>query len=97
MKKNWVHSGYGIVFDGKCRWNFGNDFARNVVIFGFDNSSSSHADNRKTKILVPGEGPTYCINGSFDSREKMFTNNFSKVKTKLSFILMVIIVIYLLI
>ena len=92
-----MHSGYGIVFDGKCRWNFGNDFARNVVIFGFDNSSSSHADNRKTKILVPGEGPTYCINGSFDSREKMFTNNFSKVKTKLSFILMVIIVIYLLI
>ena len=22
-----------------------NDYARNVVIFGFDNSSSSHADN----------------------------------------------------
>ena len=25
-------------------WSFGNDFARNVAIFGVDNSSSSHAD-----------------------------------------------------
>ena len=31
--------------------------ARNVVIFGVNNSSSSHADNRKNNILVLGEGP----------------------------------------
>ena len=39
-----MHTGYGIVFDGGGLWNFGNDFVKNVVIFGVDNSSSSHAD-----------------------------------------------------
>ena len=31
-----------IVFDGKGEWSFGDDYARNVTIFGLDNSSSSH-------------------------------------------------------
>ena len=38
--------GYGVAIDGVGSYNFGNNFARNVVIFGVDNSSSSHADNR---------------------------------------------------
>ena len=33
-------------------WLFGNDFAKNVVIFGGDNFSSSHADIRKNKFLM---------------------------------------------
>ena len=33
-----IVASYEIVFDGKDEWNFGNNFARNVVIFGFDNS-----------------------------------------------------------
>ena len=37
--------------------DFDNDAARNVIIFGVDNSSSSHADNCKNNILVLGEGP----------------------------------------
>ena len=41
-----VYSGYGIAFDGKGEWGFGNDLARNVIIFGVDNSVSSHANNR---------------------------------------------------
>ena len=32
-----------------------------------------------------GEGPTYDINGSFDSSEKRFSINFSKVNTKFCF------------
>ena len=43
-KEKYVFSGYGIVFDGKGGWSFGNDYARNVIIFGVD-SSSFHADN----------------------------------------------------
>ena len=31
-KGKWMHSGYGMTFDGKGRWNFGNDSARNVAI-----------------------------------------------------------------
>ena len=40
------------------------------MIFGVDNSSSSHADNRKNNFLILGEGPTCGINGSFGSPEK---------------------------
>ena len=68
-KEKWVYSGYGIAFDGAGLWNFGNDFARNVVIFGVDSSSSSHADNRKNNFLLLGEG-------SFGSSEKKFSINF---------------------
>ena len=41
-KEKYAHSGQGIAFDGKGEWSFGNDPARNVIIFGVDNSSSSH-------------------------------------------------------
>ena len=64
-------------------WSFGNDFARNVVIFDVDNKSSSHADNRKNNFLVLAEGPTYDINGNFGAAEKKkFSIDFSKAKTK---------------
>ena len=59
-----------------------NDFARNVVIFGFDNSSLSHADNHKNNFSVFGEGPDSDVNGSFGSPEKKFNINFSKANTK---------------
>ena len=72
FKENWVYSSSVIAFDEKCEWNF--DFAENVIIFGVDNSSSSHADNQKTNFLVLGEGPTYGINGSFGTPEMMTIN-----------------------
>ena len=46
-KEKYVNSGYGIAFNGKCSWSFNDNFARNVSIFGVDNSSSSHTDNLK--------------------------------------------------
>ena len=49
-KETYVYSGYGIAFDGNGFWSFGNDEARNVVIFGVDTSSSSHIDN--SNILI---------------------------------------------
>ena len=49
-KENYVCSGYVIAFDGKGFWSFGNDYARNVVIFVVDTSSSSHIDN--SNILI---------------------------------------------
>ena len=54
--EKFVYSGYGIIaFDGKSSWSFVNDYARNVVIFGVDNSSSSHSDNQGNDFLVLGE------------------------------------------
>ena len=42
-KEKRLYNGYRIAFDKKGTWRFGNDYARNVIIFGVDNSSSSHA------------------------------------------------------
>ena len=65
IKKKYVYSGYGIAFDGKGSWSFNDDFAKNVIIFGVDNSWSSHTDNLKNVFLILGKGDTFGINGSF--------------------------------
>ena len=36
-----MYSGFGVTFDGAGLWNFANDLAGNVIVFGVDNSSSS--------------------------------------------------------
>ena len=54
-KEKYVYSGYGITFDSAGSWSFDNEIARNVVMFGVNNSSSSHADNCKNKFLALGE------------------------------------------
>ena len=46
-KSKYVYSGYEIAFDGIGSWSFGNDIATNVIIFGVNNSSSSHTNYRK--------------------------------------------------
>ena len=52
------------------------------MIFGVDNSSSSHTDNRKNNFLVLGEGPTSGINNTIGAAEKKISFNFSKANTK---------------
>ena len=69
-KSKYVYSEYGIVFDGTGLWNFGNDFAKNVIIFGVDNSSLSHNDLRKNTFLILGEETTDDINSSVGTVEK---------------------------
>ena len=49
-------NGQGITFDGKSIWSFDNVFARNVVNFGVDNTSSSHINNQNNNCSVLGEG-----------------------------------------
>ena len=58
-KEKYVYSGYGITFDSESSWKFDNDFARNVKIFGVDNTSSFHSDNHKNNFLILDESPTY--------------------------------------
>ena len=50
-------------------WSFDIKYARNVVIFVVDHSSSSHTDNRQNDFLVLVEGPTYVINDSTGTAE----------------------------
>ena len=37
-KEKYVYSGYRITFDSAGFWKLNNDAARNVIIFGVDNS-----------------------------------------------------------
>ena len=53
-KSKYVYGGYGVAFEGVGSSSFGNNFARNVVIFSVSNSSSSPTDNRKNNSLVFG-------------------------------------------
>ena len=68
-----MYSGYGIAFDQKGTWNFGNDRTRNVIIFGNNNSSSSHTDNCKNDLLVLREGYSFVTNRSFCAQKKKFS------------------------
>ena len=55
----------------KIVWSkFGNDSARNVVIFGDGNGSSSHTDNCRNDFLILVKGDTFSIYGSFGGPEK---------------------------
>ena len=42
----YKYSRYGIGFDRKGEFSFGNGFSRNCIIFAADMSSSSHANNK---------------------------------------------------
>ena len=77
-----MYSGYVIAFDGAGPWNFGDEFAGNVIIFGVHNSLSSHTDNRRDNFLLLGEGPTYGINKALVHQRKTFIINLSKAKAK---------------
>ena len=63
-------------------WSFGNDTARYVTVFGVDNISSPHSDNRKNNFLILGKGSTFGINRSFGAPKKKFGISFSKANTK---------------
>ena len=75
-----MYSGYGVTFDSAGSWSINNDTAKNVIIFGVDNSSLSYTDNCKNNFIVLGEGPTFWINGSFGSPEEKCTIHFRKAK-----------------
>ena len=81
-KSKCMYSSYRIAFDSAGPWSFGNYFARNVVIFGVNNSSSSRACNRKNNFLVLGERSTDDINDSIGTAVKKFSINFSKTNPK---------------
>ena len=42
-----VYTAYGKASDGAGLWIFKKDFAKNILISGVGNSSSSHSDNRR--------------------------------------------------
>ena len=64
--------------------SFDNDIARNVVIFGIKNTSSSHTDNRKNNFSVLPERLVDDINDSVGTSEKKVSINFAIANAKIS-------------
>ena len=81
-KEKYMYDGYEIAFDGKVSCSFNGHFTRNIIIFGVDNSSSSHTDNLKNYFLILCERDTSVITGSFGVPEKEIIININKAKTK---------------
>ena len=72
IKRKFIYNGYRIGFDWGASWSFSNDFHRNGVIFGVDNSSSKHSENFKNNILTLSEGPSDDTNDSVGKLGKKF-------------------------
>ena len=82
-KEKYIYKGYGITFESTGSWSFDNGIARNVIIFGLDNSSSPHSDNPKNNFFVLDQGPAYGINGSFGPlKKKKISINSTKANRK---------------
>ena len=79
----YKYSGYGIGFDRKGEFTFGNAFGRNYIIFGVDMSSSVHVDNKKKDILILGKGPTQGLNGTTLTAEKLYSISCTENNKKL--------------
>ena len=76
---NYKYSGYGICFDRKSYFTFGNIInGKNIRIFGCDMSFSSHANNKVNNIYVLGKGFVQQINGTTIYAEDIYKHNFTE-------------------
>ena len=74
----YKYSGYGIWFDVKGTFGFlASGYARNVIIFGVDMSSSPHIDNKIKDILILRKGLTQGLEHT-PTVQKMFPINFTE-------------------
>ena len=60
-------------------------FAKNVIIFGVDQSSSIHVDNKKKDVSILGEGSTQGLDGTTLTAEKKCSINFTVSRRKFRF------------
>ena len=75
------YSAYGTGFDSHPRGGYG----RNVIIFGADLSSSTHANNKTGNILVLGKDFVQGIENTKIYTEKIYSTNFTLVNKKCLF------------
>lgn len=73
------YSGYRILLDVRSQLSlFGGNWAKNIIIFGVDNSSSVHVNNKKKKMLVLGKGPTQGVDDTRIAAEIEYSIDFLK-------------------
>ena len=79
----YKYSGYGIGFDRKGEFSFGNNgFGKIVIIFRTDMSSSVHANNRTKIVLILGTDFRLGLDNTTIYAEKLYSINYSKTNTK---------------
>ena len=86
----YKYVGYGICFDEGSNFSFGNRIdARNVIILGCDDQSSSHANNKKNNIIVLRKDFTQGIptdgTGNTIYAEKIYKTNMTEPKKNLHY------------
>ena len=65
------------VLDARSLFSFSNfDWGKNFAIFGIDNSSPVHIDNKKKFKLVLREGPTHSLGDATITTEAKYSINF---------------------
>ena len=78
----YKYSGYGIGFDRRGEFSFGDGFGQNVIIFGADMSSSVHANNKTRNNLVLGKDFAQGFDNTTIYAEKLYSVNFTKPNTQ---------------
>ena len=67
------YSGYGIGFDRRGEFSFGNGIGKNCIILGADMGSSVHANKRTKNILVLGKNFTQGLNNTTIYTDKLYS------------------------
>ena len=79
----YKYRGYGICFDEGGSFSKGNiSNGKNVLIFGVDESSSVHANNKANNIFVMGDLFVQGINDTTLYAEKIYSQNFTQPNKK---------------
>ena len=79
----YKYKGYGICFDERGSFSIGNiNNGRNVLIFGVDESSVVHSNNKANNIYVMDDGVVQGINDTILYAEKIYSQNFTQPSKK---------------
>ena len=80
---NYKYKGYGVCFDEGGTFSMGNiNNGRNILIFGVDESSLVHSNNKANNIYVMGDGIVQGINDTTLYAEKTYSQNFTQPSKK---------------
>ena len=80
---HYEYERYRIYFDGESSFSFGNRIdAKNLIIFGVNNSNSSQSTNKTQNIYVLGKDFFQGINNTIILAEKIYNTNFTQHSKK---------------
>ena len=74
----YLYSGYGRWFDSHSTFLILDSLSKNFIIFGVDNSSSVHVDNKKEDSLFLGKVPTQGFHGTTKIAEAEYSINIAE-------------------